>query len=273
MHFSTRTSRGGDGFYEMFSDLIFGVMAIFVLLFIILISLLRPPPPEITPPEKIDLVIAIDVSGSMGAQIAQLKVALNELGQNFPNLIDDFRVGLVAYRYNGFPSEVLHADIFQLKSMDETAFSSLEGFLNRSVVSRGGGVAPVYALRRGLELFGSNLSDEGRSRILVLIGDVASEYRTNGSDVYEEDYETSLAELRALSSEFTQQSAANRVLSIFSGVGKDQRHYRFFCNFADASGSKGRLVVGSSRLVWELLEELWKGSQEEVSEDFEPLTC
>ncbi len=246
--------RPRDGFYEMFSDLIFGMMAVFVLLFIVLISLLKPPSPEVVAPTNIDLVIAIDVSGSMGEQIAQLKTALGELGNNFPNLIDDFRIGLVAYR-DLFVAGNEHYISFPLKPMTDRNLAGLLAFLDENVIAAGGYVDPVQAISRGLELFTPNYLSDDRTRIFVLIGDMSPEY-TALSSIGDPD----TTDAPSAAAKFTGASSGNRVLAIYSGIDTDGRDYGFFCEFAKAANANGRFVTGSQLLIWKLLAELWEGA-------------
>jgi len=258
MLFGRATSTSKDGFYEIFSDLIFGVMAIFVLLFIIMVSLLRPPPPENLPPEKIDLVIAIDVSGSMDKHINQLHTALRELARNFPNMIEDFRIGIVAYRkgFSAYP-KVKHGAVFPLQPMTADALSALENFMDKFVVPKIPGpyrVDPVWGLERAIDELPDSNGDVIRKQILVIIGDAAAEYRASGRPK-----STSSIDASRIVSSFIAQSPERRILAIFSGYG-NKVAYNFFCSVAKTGGIQGRFSEDASKnLIWDLLSELWRG--------------
>ena len=105
-------------FYESFSDLIFATMAIFALLMIIFATQVRP---EIISQEDLEklqqeneelqqnldeavktrgleLVVAIDASGSMGQALNELKNAILFIGEALPLVSPDFKLGVVVYR-------------------------------------------------------------------------------------------------------------------------------------------------------------------------------
>lgn len=262
MAISFRKKPSGGGFYEVFSDLIFGMMAIFVLLFIVLMVLIRPPPPENPPPKKADLVVAIDVSGSMGEQIAELKIALDELGINFPNIIDEFRVGIVPFRDENFPNGENDVAPFPITRMNEESMQELRSFLDGYVEAIGGSVDPIFAAKQAIREFASARIDDDRLRVLVVIGDVAPEYYVE-PPMNNNPLDSVAHHLRL----FVEESENNRVLSLFSGAEASGQNRDFYCAIARAAGDQGRFADGSELLVWELLEELWKGTRSPDDEE------
>lgn len=73
--YETDQKNKGDGFYEVFSDLIFATMAIFVLLFIVIITQVKPDNTKSFEFDKgVDLVVAIDLSPLAPAFISNYKL-------------------------------------------------------------------------------------------------------------------------------------------------------------------------------------------------------
>lgn len=247
---------GGDGFYETFSDLIFGTMAIFVLLFSTIILLVRPNI-EIEPPEPVDLVIALDTSGSMTSQLEELRVTLVELAENFPRLIEDFRIGFVAYQVD-YPDGV---NVFPLTTMDYYGVEKLRAYIEEINVV-GGAVDTVRGLERAQQLFG-DVTDSSRQRALVLIGDAGPyEWRfgnsSKGQQVRQSDHPRLERESFEIAQTFTSAAKENYIMAVYTASQGQirQPQYDFFCRLAKAGGEQGRFTPTSNSLVWTLMESI-----------------
>lgn len=284
-----RRSGKSESFYEAFSDLIFTTMAIFILLFIVIMTEVNARP---KPQKAIDLVVAIDMSGSMGDPLRELVRVLRDLSENFPNIIRDFRVGVVAYNL------VLEggAKIYPLATMDEAGISSLHEFL-KDVEPRGGSVDVKMGLEFALKQFGEDGAERRRS--LVLIGDVGPYEAENGvqSQTYSPmlnaawqlvqqglpprfDYDRAYEESTiALAKEFAARSPEHRVLTVYTGKNDDSLrevgiiHEQFFCNFAGVVGTQGKYVDSYNRLVWELMETFLAEPGKEIVESPDEAPC
>lgn len=254
-----------SGFFEVFSDLIFGVMAIFVLLFVVILTQIRPQP---KPQPAVDLVVAIDVSGSMREPLKELNVTLKELAENFPDVIRDFRIGVVSFAQRLNSSGI---DVFPLRKMDEAGKADLIEWL--SILEHGNSLVDTNAAIKAAIAMHQASAEEERRRSFVLIGDVGP-YELQGQRVLRDTSRADAAIDRAFEDngiqavrEFARANPENRVLTIFSGAptiqannGTQVRSWAydesraFFCSVAAAAGPQGRYSEKSYKMVWTLLE-------------------
>lgn len=257
-----RSTPDSGGFFEVFSDLIFGVMAIFVLLFVIIISQIRHDQ-ENQP--SVDLMIAIDVSASMGDPLKELKESLSELVENFPSVIRDFRVGTVIYA-----DWVGHGgiNIFPLTTMDGRGKSALLDWIG-SIQQKSGIVDTNLAIETAIAELGSP-GDQTRRRSLLLIGDVGPFEMRGGQQLQDPSGNRPLdtrfvSEGVELVRAFAESSDESRVLVFFpnsEGYSFEGKRYQrwaynesrdFFCTAARAAGPKGEFLDRDGRLMWSLL--------------------
>ena len=277
-----RPQKSEDGsFYETFSDLIFGTMAIFVLLFILFVLMIRPKV-DIKPPEPVDLIIAFDTSSSMSDQLKELKPSLLDLGKNFPRLIEDFRIGFVAYNSN-YDDGV---EIFPLTKMDFRGVRLLEEYMRDDVKIIAGSVDVTRGLERSLSLFG-DYSPAGRQRALVIIGDVGPyevrfDSRGATSSVSATDQRQLERRAQQMISEYVSASSENYVVSIYSvdRPRTDSKNYRYFCSLAASADNQGDFAVTKSALVWTLLQSiipkptiLINGEELDDNPEKQPIEC
>jgi Mg-chelatase subunit ChlD len=222
-----RSRPQSTSFYESFSDLIFGTMAIFVLLMLLFIiqvsessqsdaavdelkeriaalsrqviqqerSMAQAALASARSKKKIEdlegaiklksieLVIAVDSSGSMGDEITRVQNTLEIMAVLLPSLVPDFQVGIVAYcrtstaPYDEFPL----ASLDPLKATNDPTFQQFEKF--RKNLKPKGGWAPVAeATRHALSMFSRpDPTGTGIQQIFVLIGDVGP-FEPNGNE-------------------------------------------------------------------------------------------
>lgn len=91
--------RDSNSFYESFSDLIFATMAIFVLIVIVLLIQIQPVQEEVVEKKPLELVIAVDGTGSMGETLDELRRAVNAVIEAIPLVTTEFHIGVVIYRH------------------------------------------------------------------------------------------------------------------------------------------------------------------------------
>lgn len=242
-----------EGFYESFSDLIFATMAIFILLFVVILSQVNPKP---KPEQAVDLVVAIDISGSMKEPLGELIETLRDLSRNFPNIIKDFRIGVVAYSEN----HPQGSKVFPLTTMTENSIAELDDWL-ANTTHRGGAVDINRAIGRAIEILEPQ-PNSARRKSLVIIGDAGPYEAINGETIEyfpdgktDKRYESIAFDLVR---DFAAASDENRVLTIFTGTNPRQVAYKpssvFFCKVAASANGKGRYTASARKLVWELME-------------------
>lgn len=271
-------------FYESFSDLIFATMAIFVLLFILLMTQVRPEVISESELEKLkkeleeqsnqieelqdaietkalELVIAIDVSGSMQPSIDILKTVLIELATELPNITNEFKLGIVAYRDSiiEFPIQQIQSD----KVDGGASIASLNRFLTN--LNAKSGYADIKGgLLKAIDYLRQHGSENGRKTI-ALIGDMGPyEYGDNHgvidrnemqieNEIYESirNYE-GMYEKASFLSIYTGKLALNQN----SGV---QAHplapqiMNFFKKSAEMSGENGRYTDSPREMLLEIV--------------------
>lgn len=167
-----------NSFYESFSDLIFATMAIFVLIMIVLLVQIQPieessastePVEEAVEEDVIEvkaleLVIAVDGTGSMAQPLKLLENAINSVAEAIPLATAQFRIGIVLYRQD--------LEVFQLRQIKPAEQDN--GISLRSVTSFTSDFAPISspanvagAIDRSLAMF----SDSSSRKSLMLLGD------------------------------------------------------------------------------------------------------
>ncbi len=162
-------------FYESFSDLIFATLAIFVL--IIMIIAVQVKSEDVVEVQSLELVIAVDGSGSMGEPLNHLKETIITLSKIMPKVSVDFRIGIVIYRYeladdviknsleNTYPIKQIHTDD------GGVSFNDLRKWINKNLGKPINGPAEVEdALYKAIEML-SNSPKQDSQQILMLLGD------------------------------------------------------------------------------------------------------
>jgi hypothetical protein len=184
----------------------------------------------------LELVVAIDMSGSMRQPLANLKMATRQLAVNLPKLVE-FRLGIIAYGgHNNVSPEINPVRIFPLTTLRDVpgrggsglgdggaAVDERFGSFIDGLELRNGSVDVTDALRIACEMLAGG--DKQARKTLVLIGDVGP-YEFNNGQVtirylkpparvfvdrsYEEN---ALAHVRRLAREIPKV----RVLAIYTG--------------------------------------------------------
>lgn len=277
-----------DSFYEAVSDLMFGTMAIMVMLMCVFMALNKkeasatpePPPPPAPSPEPIatlppvpvvdidlsvesevaelrdrvkalrdnvqqvesqakktqeeiqraknlegkeirdiELVVMIDVTGSMQREIEQLRESLDVLARSLPRIVQTFRMAIVAYRRDQTDSDVTR--VFPMTTIAKVtrdqglSLRKVEAF-TQPIQAQSGSAPFESALKTAISQFSSD-SFDGQQTLFV-IGDVGPyEARLGDQIINPEDTE---AENR-IRSQITQwQTSAPRrnVTMLYTGV-------------------------------------------------------
>ena len=245
------------GFYESFSDLIFATMAIFVLLMIVFVVLVQESSPigkakkqleaikeqiEETKAEtleaeeeakakeaeiaklakrNIEIVIAVDKSGSMEEELRNLAATINELAQILPKISEDVRIGVVAYRtaedaVRDQTSILPMYPIVDAEKDQGRSLSQLRSFLaSQRAVS---GLAPTLkATKKSLSLFNQSSDFDGH-QVFMLLGDVGPyEESLRGSDVVTNAGRARADQLVASVGQWVKARKDRNIIVLFSG--------------------------------------------------------
>ena len=305
-------------FYESFSDLIFATMAIFVLLMMVFLTLIKSSGSDgdlkqklqqyesqiVAQSEKLakakferdkareqlqeltqqltnleesvraqglELVIAVDVSGSMGEALGHLVETIITIGKVLPKITPDFRVGIVAYRQGANDREPLH--IFQLQQIvteekdGARSYGALKGFLGNLKASNG--IAPIgIAVDKAIGMLSSAAGYDGYQAFLLL-GDVGP-YEVSSQDMIftpqKKKYEVAI--INKISN-WVNGSEKRRIISLFSGSQPDQsmhqayhvRHResrRFFKDVATKAGQPDNFTENPGKMLAYLLSAIVK---------------
>ena len=201
----------GTSFYESFSDLIFGTMAIFLLLLLVVLGLigeekkqaeaevqaataslskaeaereaareqLQEVVEELAKLEQavkaqgLEVAIAVDTSGSMGEALTHLLETITTISTVMPRIAPEFRIGIVAYCKEQEGGQAL-----QIYPMRQVVASSQDGGQSvRSLLSFTGslapkaGIAPVPEALRSAMGMMSPPNSFGGYQILFVLGD------------------------------------------------------------------------------------------------------
>lgn len=231
-------------FYEVFSDLIFATMAIFVLIIIVLIIQVRPegvPAEELAELEKemeeqakeleetqkkledaiataaVELIVVVDGSGSMQPTMDELKGSIVSIAKTIPIVTSEFRLGLIVYR-----SELDIFPVRQILAEDRDGGRSL-----RSVSQFTQRLEPQYniasiddAVIRALSMFQSPSSRKS----LIVLGDVGP---------YETEYIQPSAQnpQGGVRVECNDSAREQRVISAVRRFGAQDENFRIFTLF------------------------------------------
>ena len=212
-----------------------------------------PAPPAPAPPvppaaqfPHLDLVVALDVSGSMGDQIAGLKAEVNQLSSVMMGLTPSFGMGLVAFGDRNWDRPIT---TFPLREMsgstaNQSAFRDFVAEL-RTNMGEGGGFNNdnPEAFREALtEATDMNWRADAELRIIVLITD---------NPAYPEETNQAVAEARSFAA-----GGDSRVSTVFRDTNSDFGSREFLERVANAGGGQFVEDTGGSFTVTLLLSML-----------------
>ena len=192
-------------FYESFSDLIFGTMAIFVLLMMVFLVLvnegdikkrkelgeqlaksqeasqetqeqLKKVIAEFAALENavrtrgLELVIAVDRTGSMGLGLKDLTRTLNTFSSAITEYVPEYRVSVLAYHEDPTKFIAKRMEVFAKKKDNGQSQTELGDLLN-SIKPEGGAAPVAEAITRAIQIQHQQSTFQGM-QIIMLIGDV-----------------------------------------------------------------------------------------------------
>lgn len=300
-------------FYETFSDLIFATMAIFVLLMIIFIvqvnleegleelekkiademELLETKKQELkeqkTENEKLtnaekslqqynfEIVIAVDITGSMQREIDKLTDTIGLIGKVLPQIAHSVKIGIVAYRRDEkdklaiktFPLQVIKAENEDNKKSYRRVHDWVRGLRAKP------GSAPVeLAMDQALKMFSSPDKFTGHQTFMFLgdVGPFEDKYRDQSIDSRNREQADAMVDQLKI---WVDQQFHRNVLILFSGedeIAKTLRlqgpngrqHQKFlqsrklFQRFAKETGQPESYTTDSSEMIPSLLSAILK---------------
>nr|WP_281722628.1 hypothetical protein [Nitrosomonas nitrosa] len=297
-------------FYESFSDLIFAVMAIFVLLMLIFLTLIKPEASQDelegalndlqqlqdalhkTEAERdnarkqvdelvkstldsqssihskgLELIIAIDVTGSMDDALGHLIETIRTITVVLPAISPTFRLGVIAYAQDNsgrIPNGLQIFDVKQIFAEQKDGGRSLQainqymGGLSRGVI------APVdRAILEGLKMFSRPDRFDGYQALMV-IGDVGPYETGDGYKVEPEEKVIEGNVLKAMKN-WTAQDKDRSVVSLYSAATpgsdateKEKMSYDFFRKLAAESGQPDNFSQNPGKMLGYLLTAIIK---------------
>lgn len=300
-------------FYESFSDLIFGVMAILVLLMLIFLSLVRPGDnkaelegamEEIQQLENalrqseaekdaardqleeltktmveaknsvhskgLELIIAIDVSGSMDDALSHLIETIRTMTVVLPAISPKFRLGVIAYAKNNaelIPNglQVFGArQIFAEHKDGGKSLKAINQFMSK--LSRGV-MAPVdKAIYEGIKMFSEPGRFDGYQAIMI-IGDVGP-YETGDGYRIEPDERIIETDVINAMKNWVSQDENRSIVSLYSAATprsgaseKAKSSYEFFRKLAAESGQPENFSQNSGKMLGYLLNAIIKNDE------------
>lgn len=300
-------------FYESFSDLIFGVMAILVLLVIIFLSLLKP---EVSKAELegameeiqqlenalrqsetekeaardqleeltktmveaqnsvhskgLELIITIDVSGSMDDALSHLIETIRTMTVVLPAISPEFRLGIIAYAKDSAELIPNGLQIFRVRQIfaehkdGGKSLKAINQFMSK--LSRGV-MAPVdKAIHEGIKMSSVPGRFDGYQAFMV-IGDVGP-YETGDGYRIESDERIIEADVINAMKDWVSQDENRSILSFYSaatpGNGASEKaksSYEFFRKLAAEPGQPENFSQNSGKMLGYLLNAIIKNDE------------
>ena len=205
-----------------------------------------PPAPPAAQFPHLDLIVALDVSGSMGDQIAGLKAEVNQLSSVMMGLAPSLGMGVVAFgdRYWEQPITTFPLREMSGSTTNQSAFQEFVSGL-RTNMGLGGGVNEdnPEAFREALtEATRMNWRARAELRIIVLITD---------NPAYPEETDQAVAEARSFAA-----AGNGRVSTVFRDTNSDSNSRAFLERVANAGGGQFVEDTGGSFTVTLLLSML-----------------
>lgn len=300
-------------FYESFSDLIFGVMAILVLLTLIFLSLVKPGGSKVelervaaevqqlenalrqSEAEKavardqleeltkaiveaqnsihskgLELIIAIDVSGSMDDALGHLIETIRTMTAVIPAISPEFRLGVVAYAKDNaglIPNGLQVFEVRQIFAEHKDGGKSLKAIKQfMSNLSRGV-MAPVdKAILEGIKMASAPGLFDGYQAFMV-IGDVGP-YETGDGYRIEPDERAIEVDVINAMTDWVSQHENRSIVSLYSAVTpgseaseKTKSSYQFFRKLAAEAGQPENFSQNSGKMLGYLLNAIIKNEE------------
>ena len=307
------SANSSTSFYETFSDLIFATMAIFVLLMIIFIvqvnlakgleelealikkevATLKQAKNKLSASKKhleklkkseqslqqynLELVIAVDTTGSMQRELDQLSETIGLIGRVLPQIANKVKIGVVAYRRD--EQEKLRIKTFKLQTIkpedadNKRSFRRLHNFV-RYLKAKTGSAPVELAMDQALKMF-SNADHFTGHQAFMLLGDVGpyeDKYRDQVIDKRNRQQANAMVNQLEI---WAKQQLHRNVLILFSGKdeiaktlklqgaqGVQHRKFvqssHFFKRLATAAGQPEAYTTNSADMIPRLLSAILK---------------
>ena len=308
-------------FYESFSDLIFATMAIFVLLIVIFLPLIKSTDDSKELQEKLekiekrnieqskqlaeaeferdnirkqldeiteelikrdealraqglDLVVAVDISGSMGEALGHLVETIKTIARVLPKITPKFRLSIIGYRKNQVDESLTYFNMNGISSEEKDggkSLSNLDQFLSKLEAKNG--LAPIgWAIDESLKVFSrySASKEYGDSyKIFFLLGDIGP-YEIDWEDMaytpQKRRYENQITDKIT---NWVKKSDKHRVISLFSGnppgnksdtvqYDRYRESLRFFKDVATKAGQPENFTQNPGKMLAYLLTAIVK---------------
>ncbi len=267
-------------FYESFSDLIFATMAIFVLLMMIFLTMVQLSEVKVreeleekqealaqakkaeeqlkeltktvmdlkgkVKTRNLEIVIAVDVTGSMKEEIRHLKAPIDTIASAMPS-ITSLRIGIVAYGFiNKKPLQVFSLAQIQAQEKDSgSSFRALNNFMSQ-LRAKGNGAPVRHATRTALKMFSTLPS--GTSQIFMLLGDVGPYELLKQTGDTEASAEK---EMFSMVSNWQGNNEVRKVISLYSAEGQytNARNRQFFEKLSVFAGKNGYFTDQAAKML------------------------
>ena len=230
-------------------------------------------------PLALDVVVAIDGSGSMSEPMEDLRDALTEITTRISPIATEFRVGIVVYRSRANsehfpdhggpgssgacagvagPDASGLASVFPKKADDGRSIECLNEFLTLNLQPVSGPANIQYGVQQAIDMLGHPSLAESLTRTLVIIGDVGPYEADNNTFYPTAEHADRDASLLGLLRRFHADNPDVKVLSYFSGrdpqIANDQwvsKNYEFYESMSEVT--EGTFLKDNSELKLQLL--------------------
>lgn len=208
----------------------------------------------------LELVVSVDVSGSMENALGHLVETLSTISKTMPKISPYYSVGIVAYRHSSADGKALQ--IFPLQQIQKESvdhgksFGRLTEFL--SGLKAQNGLAPLEdAVKAALPMF--NQSDFSGHQIFLLLGDVGP-YENDWNDlVFDERERQNERRIIKLVNNWLSTNNERSVVSLFSGQLPDaswslerikyRESLRFFRELALETGFEQNFTTNPGKML------------------------
>lgn len=276
------STSGSTSFYETFSDLIFATMAVFVLLMIVFIvqvnletgveelekqiekegakleSAKKALQAENKRLEKLkksekslqqynlELVVAVDTTGSMQRELDQLASTIGLIGKVLPKIANSVKIGVVAYRRD--ENESLDMEYFPLQTIKDgdhdgkISYNRIYNFV-RYLKAKTGSAPVELAMDKALKMFSSADEFTGHQTFMLLgdVGPYEDRYRDQVIDDRNRQQANAMVDQLKI---WSNKQLHRNVLILFSGEDEIAKTLKL----QGAQGTQHQKFVQSSRL-------------------------
>lgn len=224
--------------------------------------------------QGLDLVVAVDISGSMDDALGHLVETINTIARVLPIITPKFRLSIIGYRGDPSKESQTYFNYDGVYSEDEdggTSLNELDEFLSKLEAKNG--LAPIgWAVDESLNVFSKYAASKeyGDSyKIFFLLGDVGP-YELSFEDMlYKSEKRKYEDQITHKITNWVKQSEKHRVITLFSGsppsTEADQAYHvryreslRFFKDIAIKAGQPENFTQNPGKMLAYLLSAIVK---------------